>query len=62
MIMMVLGNTFYDRKAEVPRAFHTIVGGDFSLYLLRIYEMLKNFLEERMLKRIEESLLKDMGR
>jgi hypothetical protein len=60
--MMVLGNTIYDRKAEVPQVFHIVVGGDFSLNVLRVSETLKNFLVERMMKRIEGSLLQGMGR
>jgi hypothetical protein len=62
MIMVVLGNTIYDRTAGVPQVFHIIVGSDFSLNVLTVSEMLKNFLDGRMMKRIGGSLLQGMGR
>jgi hypothetical protein len=62
MIMTVLGNTIYDPKAEVLQVSRKAVGGDFWMNVLRVSETLKNFFEERLIKRSEESLQQNMGR
>jgi len=62
MLMTVLGNTSYDPKEKVLQVSRKAVGGDFSRNVLRVSENLRNFLEEWMIQRTEESLRQGMGR